>query len=87
MKIIAKPIDMLSVSYESKIPDPIRFRIKKKDSEEKVVIKVKVNSVEERKMNGRNTLIYRCQGVVNGVLRPYELKYKKDSCTWELYKM
>lgn len=88
MKILAKKVDMLSSTMEDEKPHPIRFRIRKKDSEEKMVIRVqKVISIDTSKTAGKLSYVYRCQSEINGLLRDYELKYKISDCQWELYKM
>ena len=88
MKILARPIDVYAVFMQENKPHPIRFRIKKEDSEERTVIKVdKVLSVTDNKNAGKLSYIYRCSGDINGCRREYELKYRIDECKWELYKM
>jgi len=88
VKILAKQIDVYVVFLGDSKPHPVRFRIKKEDSEEKIVIKVdKVLSVADNKNAGKLSYIYRCRGRINGSLREYELKYRINECKWELYKM
>lgn len=88
MKVLARKIDMLATFVEDHKPHPVRFRIKEKNSDMKMVIKVeKIISVKDHKNAGKLSYVYLCQSVINGQLKQYELKYKINECKWELYKM
>jgi hypothetical protein len=86
MKIVAKDIDMVAVTYKGGETRPFRFRLTKDD--EATVIKVgKVLSVEETKFAGVRALVFSCQSKDRGELKRYELKYLIDSHKWQLYKI
>lgn len=88
MKILARNIDMLATFLENDKPQPVRFRIKEKGGENKIIVRVeKINFVDERKVAGKKAIVYGCQSMINGQLRQYELKYRVDDYSWELYKM
>lgn len=87
MKVIAKPIQMLAWFNEDGQPNPIRFRITNED-ESFTVIKVdKVLFKDIEKLAGNNMLIFRCQSLINGMEKIFELKYELRTCKWMLFKI
>lgn len=87
LKIIAKPIEVIAVFNEMGIPTPIKFRIKNNDSTTSVI---KIDSIlfkENEKLAGNNMIIFRCQSIVLGTQKIFELKYELNTCKWMLYKM
>ena len=86
MKLLMTPIDMIAWFTQGGIPTPIRYRFTREDGS-KVVIKVdRIITRTEEKLAGNRMIIYRCQSVVNGVEKLYELKYELSTCKWFLYK-
>jgi hypothetical protein len=87
MKILATPVDMVCWFEKTGMPHPIRFKVSK-DDESEVVLKVdKVVTVEKEKLAGNPMLIFKCQSVISGTQRPFELKYELGTCKWILWKM
>ncbi|UMZ75448.1 hypothetical protein [Natranaerofaba carboxydovora] len=91
MKIIMKPIEVISWSTIDGALTPLRFRInEKKENPEVSNIIVKVNKIllkKEEKLAGKKTIIYRCQSMINKTEKIYELKYEIQTCRWFLYKI
>lgn len=82
MKILMKPIEMIAWFTEEGVPKPIRYKV------DDVVIKVQqVTSKSEEKLAGNRMIVFRCQSEINGVLKPFELKYEVGTCKWYLFKM
>lgn len=87
MRVIAKPVQMICWFEENGVPHPLRFRIKA-DDESFIVIKVhKVLQKDKEKLAGNNMLLFRCQSIVDGTEKIYELKYEINTCKWILFKM
>lgn len=87
MKILAKYVDMLSWGDKNGNLHPIRFRYSAED-EENVVIKVaKVIQVTNEKLAGNNMLVFRCQSIIGGINKVFELKYELSTCKWILFKL
>lgn len=87
MKIVAKPIQMVAWFEEDGTPHPVRFRF---SSEEQCLITIKVDKVcimEKEKLAGNPMYIFKCQSLVNNVLKVYELKYELGTCRWILFKI
>ena len=87
MKVYMKQIKMIAWFTENGILTPIKFQIKGKDND---LVTIKVDSISERseeKLAGNRMIIYRCQSKINGVEKPYELKYEIGTCKWYLWKM
>jgi len=82
MKVIMKPIEMIAWFTKDGAPKPIRYKV------DDVVVKVQqVISKSEEKLAGNRMIVFRCQSEINGVLRPFELKYEVGTCKWYLFKM
>jgi hypothetical protein len=85
MKVVAKPISMVAWFDTKGVPHPVRFKI---EEEQEVVIKVgRVMTQDKEKLAGNPMLIFNCQSVINGVERPYQLKYELSTCRWILFKI
>ena len=87
MKIVAKPIEIIAVFYPSDVPMPYKFRM---DDDDGMRITVKVDKVletEKSRIAGIDCIIYKCQSIINGLERRYELKFIINKCRWELYKI
>ena len=76
-----KPIEMIAWFTLDGVLNPIRYKL------DSVVIKVQVTSKSEEKLAGNRMIVYRCQGEINGELKPFELKYELQTCRWYLFKM
>jgi len=87
MKILAKPINVIAVFNEGRIPVPRRFRFEDDAGETREVTVDRVSETERRKIAGIDSIVYRCQSEILGETRLYELKYVISSYSWELYKM
>ena len=87
MKVIAKPIDMVSWTDKAGNVHPVRFRLQQVD-ESYVTIKVdRVVCKELEKLAGNKMLVYKCQSIIDGVQKIFELKYELGTCKWILYKI
>lgn len=87
MKVVAKPIEMIVWYERDGTPHPIRFRLKKEDEEWKTVKIEQVITIEKEKFAGNYMYLFRCQSLINGVQRLYELKYEMATCKWMLFKI
>ena len=82
-----RPIEMIAWFNEDNYPIPLRYRFR---SEDKTNIVIKVDRIlfrEEEKLAGNRMILYRCESIINGVQRIFELKYEISTCKWYLYKM
>lgn len=81
-----KPIEMIAWFTEGGIPRPLRYRIDSGDGLK--VIKVdNIITMEKERLAGNPMLIFKCQSIIHGVEKLYELKYEVSSCKWFLYKI
>ncbi|MPW25156.1 hypothetical protein GC105_05050 [Alkalibaculum sp. M08DMB] len=86
MKVVAKEIEMIAWFKKVDMPIPIKFKLI--NSEEKQIIKVdKIIHTNQEKLAGNKMYIYRCQSVISGNEKLYELKYEVDRCKWYLFKI
>lgn len=81
-----QPIEMVARFNKHGLPRPVKFKALFEDiplviSVDQIILK------SEEKLAGNPMLIFRCQSVINGLLKIYELKYELSTCKWFLYKM
>lgn len=86
MKVVAKPVEMISYTDKEGMLRPIRFRIETEDSYKVIKINTVLHT-ELEKLAGNKMYVFRCQSNVNGVEKIFELKLELDSCRWMLYKI
>jgi hypothetical protein len=87
MKVVARPIEMIAWTDEKGNINPIRFKITKEDGSNSVVKIDKVITKETEKLAGNLMLVFKCQSVVNGADKLYEIKYELSTCKWMLFKI
>jgi len=88
MKVLAKPIAMVSWTDTKGVITPVRFKIVNDRDESESVIKIdKVITVDKEKLAGNLMLVYKCQSVIKGFERLYEIKYELSTCKWILWKL
>lgn len=87
MKILAKPIEIVTVTNENGIITPIKFKVKDEEGAS-VIIKIdRILFSEKEKLAGNIMLLYRCKSLIGDVEKIYEIKYELSSCKWLLFKM
>lgn len=87
MKILAKPIQMIAWNDINGNIHPVRFKITKEDESDSVVKIDKVICIEREKLAGNEMLVFKCQSLINGIERLYEIKYELRTCKWILFKI
>lgn len=86
MKVLMQPVEMVARFSSDGTPRPVKYQVTFEG--EPVVVKVdQILSKTEEKLAGNRMLLFRCQSLVNGLLKIFELKYELNTCTWFLYKM
>lgn len=84
---MAKPIEMVAWFTMDGFPNPVRFRMKD-DNQSWIIIKVdKIVMRNIEKYVGNERLVFRCQSVIDGIEKVYEIKYEKSTCKWILFKI
>jgi len=87
MKVVKKSIEMIAWFNQEGIPHPIKFRIMD-NKESWIVIKVdRIIKRDTEKLAGNKMIVFRCQSIINGVEKIYEIKYELDTCKWILFKI
>jgi hypothetical protein len=87
MKVLALPIEMVSYTDNKGVIKPIRFRLANEDESFKVIKIDKIVTKETEKLAGNVMVVYKCQSLVDGIQRIYEIKYELTTCRWILFKM
>lgn len=86
MKVVARPITVYSWTDPQGKIHPEKLKLEDKDEIKELNID-KVVTITKEKLAGNPMLVFSCQSVMRGVLRPYELKYELNTCKWMLYKI
>jgi len=87
MKILSEPIDAIVRFKGREKPIPYKFRYVDDDEVYQEIKIDKIITIEETKIAGIRSYIYRCQSQIKGVEKIYEIKYIIGECRWELYKI
>ncbi|MGI6576309.1 MAG: hypothetical protein ACOX3A_10850 [bacterium] len=87
MKVLMKPIDMIANYPYNGLPIPLKYRISVADGINKIIKVDHILSRTEEKRAGNKMLIYRCQSIIDGIEKVYELKYEVRTCRWFLFKL
>ena len=87
MKILAEPIDVIAKFIRKQNPLPIKFRYLDESGKEREIKVDKVINIEEVRDAGIKSLLYYCQSNISGEIKRYELRYIKEKCSWELFKI
>lgn len=86
MKILMKPIKMIAWFEENGKLIPIRYQLISEDGKKTININ-RIFYHHEEKFAGNRMYVYKCQSIINGIEKVYELKYEISTCKWFLYKM
>jgi hypothetical protein len=87
MKVLAKPIDMVSWTDKSGKINPVRFRLQTEEGNNEVIKVDKIFTMEKERLAGNAMFIFKCQCIINNQQKPLELKYELGTCKWLLWKM
>jgi hypothetical protein len=87
LKVVSKEIECAVSFNKQGKPRPYKFRYVNED-ELNVVVKVdKIIQQELQTYTGVKTWLYKCQSIINGAAKIYELKFEVERCRWFLYRI
>ncbi|MBZ9637708.1 hypothetical protein [Clostridium sp. FP1] len=87
MKVLALPIEMVSYTDNKGSINPIRFRMQIGDEPMQVIKIDKVILKETEKLAGNIMIVYRCQSLIDDIMKLFEIKYEISTCKWILFKI
>lgn len=87
MKVVAKPIEVVSYTDLKGEIRPVRFRLINEDETFKVIRIDKIIVKDTEKLAGNIMYVYKCQSLVDGIQKIYEIKYELRTCKWILFKI
>jgi len=87
MKVVAKPIEVISVMDTKGNITPLRLRIQRDDESLQVIKVDKVITRANEKFAGNRMIVFTCQSLVGDIEKKYELKYELETCKWILFKI
>ena len=87
MKILALPIEMVFYTDNKGSIRPVRFRMQIEDEPMQVIKidKVIVKAIE--KLAGNIMIVFKCQSLIDNVMKLFELRYELATCKWILIKI
>ena len=87
MKVVATPIEMVAWFTQEGIPRPVRFRLVNEEGTYTIIKIDRIISKDREKLAGNEMLIFRCESMITGIHKVYEIKYEIRTCKWILYKI
>lgn len=81
-----QPIEMVARFSQDGTPRPVKYQATFEGKPVVICIDQILLKTEE-KIAGNRMLVFRCQSLINGLLKIFELKYELNTCRWFLYKM
>lgn len=87
MKLIAKPIEMIAWFSQDGTIQPVRFRLLDQNQAWQIIKIEKIISIIKERKAGNPVILYKCQSIIKGNCRIYELKYELNTCSWILFKI
>lgn len=87
MKVIAQPIEVVSYTDSKGNIKPLRLRLQNEDETLKVIKVDKVIIKEIEKLAGNTMFVFKCQSLIDNVMKLFEIKYDLKTCKWMLYKI
>lgn len=78
-KVVAKPIEVISVMDTKGNITPLRLRIERDDESLQVIKVDKVITRTKEKFAGNLMIVFTCQSLVGDIEKRYELKYELDN--------
>ncbi|MCX7745975.1 MAG: hypothetical protein N2645_03645 [Clostridia bacterium] len=87
MKILMKPVEMIAWFTRDGVPNPLKYKLQNENKENVTISVQRIILRQEEKLAGNRMFIFRCQSIIGGVERIFELKYEINTCKWFLYKM
>lgn len=87
MKVLMKPVDMIAWFTKDGIPNPLKYRMQDENNENITVSVERIITREEEKIAGNRMFVFKCQSLIQGMEKTFELKYELNTCKWYLYKI
>lgn len=87
MKVVAKPIEVISVMDTKGNITPLRLRIERDDETLQVIKIDKVITRTKEKFAGNPMVVFTCQSLIENIEKRYELKYELETSKWILFKI
>ena len=87
MKVLSKPIEMISHTKEDGKIYPLKFKLENQLGESNIYVVQKLYTSNITKIAGNKMYIFTCEIIVNDEKKMCEIRYELDSCKWLLFKI
>ncbi|MFY9175219.1 MAG: hypothetical protein WAO24_07825 [Peptococcia bacterium] len=86
MKIINQPIEVIAWFMDTGVVCPLKFRLTTREGLQ--VYKVEqIVAKKMEKLAGNRMMVFECQSEIDGVWRPFVIKYELETMRWLLFKI
>ena len=87
MRIVVKPIEVISLTDTKGNITPIRFRVESEDESNQVIKVDRIIDRTQEKFAGNLMMVFNCQSLIENIEKRYEIKYEFATCKWILFKI
>ncbi|GAB6087833.1 hypothetical protein [Alkaliphilus crotonatoxidans] len=87
MKLLRKPIEILTKFDPEGNGRPVRFRFLNEDDEYTIIKVDRVIKRELDKFAGNTMIKYTCETCIQGEIKLFELRHEINTSKWYLYKI
>jgi len=87
MKVVAKPIEVISMTDIKGDITPLRLRIENEDESIQVIKIDKIIDRNHEKLAGNIKLVFTCRSLINDTEKLFEIKCEIETCKWVLFKI
>lgn len=87
MKILCKPIEMISWTESNGTIHPIRFQVENIDNQKMTYKIIRIYKTAKEKLAGNIMYKYTCEILLNDTSKICEIRYELDTCKWILFKI
>jgi len=87
LKVVAKPIEVISMTDTKGNITPLRMRIEQEDESVQVIKIDKIIDRAHEKHAGNNNLVFTCRSLIDDTEKVFEIKYEIATCKWVLFKI
>lgn len=87
MKVLDKPIEVISLTKKDGSTNPIKFRLSDENGEIRSYKIATILKTDKDKIAGKTIYRYTCKVIINDIEKLCEIRYCRDTMLWTLYKI
>lgn len=87
MKILAKPIEVLAKFDKEGVPTPLKIKLEDENQEERIIKIEFILFREKLTIEKKSIWAIRCRGIIQDVIKDFEVRYYCETISWMLYRI